>query len=106
MRSYKYDLYHDSMGNRSRLDTRMLERVAQETARPIINRRELEEQERRARRINGLLRLAINVPCAYFALSHIDIICKNPIECLEAVGVIACLAFLADSIRSLWREEE
>lgn len=102
----EYDIYHDNMGNRSRLDTRMLEKVAGTTAQPIINRREQEEQENRARRINGLLRLAISVPCTYFAISHIEIVYRHPIECLEAVGVIACLAFLADSIRSLWREEE
>ena len=98
------DRFHDSYGNRMKLDTRHLVWCAEHKAQELIDRKEREEKERKDRMLTSIIRLAIVVPCGAFALAHIRILYMHPMEVLEAGGVIACLTFVADTIASFWRE--
>ena len=98
------DMYHDAAGNRVMLDTRILGQVGNDPG--YLERvKKKEARERQARRSFGLLRATLCIPAAAFVLRYISVLYLHPIETAEAAGVIACLAYMASTIRGFWEEE-
>lgn len=95
----KTDRYHDSYGNRMKLDTRNLVWVAEHKAKQIAERKRQEER----RSVWTIVRFLVSIPCGAFAIAHADVFYKETWTVLMALGVIACLAFVASSIHDLWQ---
>ena len=97
------DMYHDADGNRIMLDTRILRQVGSDP--DFLERvRQKEAREKKAKREFNFLKTVLCIPAAIFVFHFIPILYLHPVEVLESVGVLACLALMVSTITGFWEE--
>ena len=97
------DMYHDADGNRIMLDTRILRQVGSDP--DFLERvRQKEAREKKAKREINFLKTVLCIPAAIFTLHYVPILYLRPVEVLESVGVLACLALMVSTITGFWEE--
>lgn len=98
------DMYHDAAGNRVMLDTRILGQVGNDPG-YLERAKKKEARERQARRSFNFLKTVLCIPASAFVFKFVPVLYLHPVEMLEGAGVIACLAYMASTIRGFWEEE-
>lgn len=87
-----------------KLDTELLMKVGECPSRDALQRAERIRRRREVSRMGDALRVCLSGFCAWFAISHIDVITKNGMVILEAAGVIACIGVIASTVNDLWEK--
>lgn len=93
-----------------KLDTRMIEMVGSHPNKDAIRRMDRIKETEKARREEqvakawNLVRLGLSGICAWFAIWHVDVITRNFMTILEAVGVVACIGFISSTVSDIWEE--
>jgi hypothetical protein len=91
-------------GVRVRLDTRAIERIAQNPNELAVIREEKRRRDKKVSRTWGAIRLGLCAFCGWFAFDHIDVVIKNGLMVLEIMGVIFAIGFIAATVADFWEK--
>lgn len=91
-------------GVRVRLDTRAIERIAQNPNELAVIREEKRRRDKKVNRAWGAIRLGLCAFCGWFAFDHIDVVIKNGLMVLEIMGVIFAIGFIAATVADFYEK--